>query len=55
LSISSNRVEDNGLSKSNKVSLTNEELKLYGTNRFLKGYQKIQILGRGGCAVVYLA
>jgi len=34
--------------------LTDEEKSLYG-NRCPKGYQRISLLGRGGCALVWLA
>ncbi len=34
--------------------MTDEEFKIYGS-RCAKGYKKLQILGRGGCALVWLA
>ena len=37
-----------------KFSLSKEEEKIYG-ERFPVGYKKIKILGRGGCALVWLA
>lgn len=38
----------------NKFALSKEEEKLYG-ERFPVGYRKIRVLGRGGCALVWLA
>lgn len=37
-----------------KFSLSPEEEKLYG-ERFPAGYKKLKVLGRGGCAIVWLA
>lgn len=34
--------------------MTDEEKQIYG-NRFPKGYKKVNMLGRGGCALVWLA
>ena len=34
--------------------MTDEEKLIYG-NRFPKGYKKVSMLGRGGCALVWLA
>lgn len=36
-----------------KYNLSAEEEKIYG-ERFLSGYKKIKVLGRGGCALVWL-
>jgi dual specificity tyrosine-phosphorylation-regulated kinase 2/3/4 len=51
-----NRSKTNILPKSEKVkfTLTKEEEKTYG-DRFPAGYKKLKILGRGGCALVWLA
>ena len=38
-----------------RTELSAADLKLYGQSRFPKGYKKVRILGKGGCAVVYLA
>ena len=35
------------------LDLTEEERSLYG-NRCLQGYKKVGLLGRGGCALVWL-
>ena len=35
--------------------MTKDEQKIYGLNRFPKAYKKKKILGKGGCAIVYLA
>ena len=37
-----------------KFSLSKDEEKIYG-ERFPSGYKKLKILGRGGCALVWLA
>ena len=34
--------------------LTVKEKKIYGMNRFPVGYKKLNILGKGGAALVYL-
>ena len=39
--------------KSLNASLAEDEIKLYG-NRCPDGYQKLEVLGKGGCAVVWL-
>ncbi len=36
------------------ISLTEEEKALYG-DRCPPGYKKLKLLGRGGCAIVWLA
>lgn len=34
--------------------MTEDEVKTYGTNRAPKGLKKIELLGKGGCAIVWL-
>ena len=40
--------------ENSKFSLSKDEEKIYG-ERFPTGYKKIRVLGRGGCALVWLA
>ena len=39
--------------KSNELKITDKEKAIYG-DRFPKGYEKVSLLGRGGCALVWL-
>lgn len=43
--------------KKNEIKMSGEEVKLYGkgSSRFPKGYKKIKLIGKGGCAVVFMA
>lgn len=43
------------LQRSVNVSLCEDEVKMYGAmNKGPKGYKKLDLLGKGGCAVVWL-
>ena len=43
------------LQRSIMENLSEEDVKLYGAyNRSPQGFQKLEVLGKGGCAVVWL-
>ena len=43
--------------KKNDIQMSTDEIKLFGKSksRFPKGYKKVKLIGKGGCAVVYMA
>lgn len=42
------------IQKSIQANLVEDEVKMYGVSRCPNGYSKLDLLGKGGCAVVWL-